>query len=124
MYLSLTLEVAISKGSQVTCHYRKKNISKHFFLSFRVTKCFYAIIVIKHDFQKQLHLLGPSGVETLACSIDRQENKIEAEYDKTNILISVPSEDLDQLGHPPSLTRVFAVCLKKPSVLGYPLSAQ
>ena len=35
-----------------------------------------------------------------------------------------PSKDLDQPGHPPSLIRVFAVHLKKPWVLSYPLSAQ
>ena len=35
-----------------------------------------------------------------------------------------PSEDSDQPGHPPSLTRVFAVCMKKAWVLSYPLSAQ
>ena len=35
-----------------------------------------------------------------------------------------PSEDLDQPGHPPSLIRVYAVCMKKPLVLSYPLSAQ
>ena len=34
-----------------------------------------------------------------------------------------PSEDSDQPGHPPSLIRVFAVCLKKHWVLSYPLSA-
>ena len=33
------------------------------------------------------------------------------------------SEDSDQPGHPPSLIRVFAVCMKKPWVLSYPLSA-
>ena len=36
----------------------------------------------------------------------------------------VPSEDSDQPGHPPSLIRVFAVRLKKPWVLSYPLNAQ
>ena len=36
----------------------------------------------------------------------------------------VPSEDSDQPGHPPSLIRVFAVRMKKPWVLSYPLSAQ
>ena len=66
----------------------------------------------------------PSWSDMTESSIDRKENKTEPEYDKTNILISVPSEDSDQPGHPPSLIRVFAVCLKKPSVLGYPLSAQ
>ena len=35
-----------------------------------------------------------------------------------------PSEDSDQPGHLPSLIRVFAVCMKKPWVLSYPLSAQ
>ena len=35
-----------------------------------------------------------------------------------------PSEDSDQPGHPPSLIIVFAVRMKKPWVLGYPLSAQ
>ena len=36
----------------------------------------------------------------------------------------VPIEDSDQPGHPPSLIRVFAVRMKKTSVLSYPLSAQ
>ena len=35
-----------------------------------------------------------------------------------------PSEDSDQPGHPPSLIRVFAVCMKKAWVLSYPLCAQ
>ena len=35
-----------------------------------------------------------------------------------------PSEDSDQPGHPPSLIRVFAVRMKKPWVLSYPLGAQ
>ena len=35
-----------------------------------------------------------------------------------------PSEDADQPGHQPSLIRVFAVRMKKPWVLSYPLSAQ
>ena len=35
-----------------------------------------------------------------------------------------PSEDSDQPGHPPSLIRVFAVCMKKSWVLSYPLSTQ
>ena len=35
-----------------------------------------------------------------------------------------PSEDSDQPGHPPSLIRAFAVCMKKPWVLSYPLSTQ
>ena len=35
-----------------------------------------------------------------------------------------PNKDTDQPGHPPSLIRVFAVRMKKPLVLSYPLSAQ
>ena len=34
------------------------------------------------------------------------------------------SKDSDQPGHPPSLIRVFAVRMKKPWVLSYPLSTQ
>ena len=39
----------------------KKNFTKHFLQSFRVTKWFYEIIVIKHVFLIHSHLLGPSG---------------------------------------------------------------
>ena len=35
-----------------------------------------------------------------------------------------PSKDTDQPGHPPSLIRVFAVCMKKLWILSYPLSAK
>ena len=35
-----------------------------------------------------------------------------------------PREDSDQPGHPPSLIRVFAVRMKKPWALSYPLSTQ
>ena len=49
---------------------------------------------------------------------------IEPPHDKTNEMIWAPSEDSDQPGHPPSLIRVFAVCMKKAWVLSYPLSAQ
>ena len=34
------------------------------------------------------------------------------------------SEESDQPGHPSSLIRVFAVCMKNAWVLSYPLSAQ
>ena len=39
-------------------------------------------------------------------------------------MICASSEDFDQPGHPPSLIRVFAVRMKKPWVLSYPLSTQ
>ena len=43
-------------------------------------------------------------------------------HDKTNKVACAPREDSDQPGHPPSLIRVFAVCLKKHWALSYPLS--
>ena len=35
-------------------------------------------------------------------------------------MICAPSEDSDQPGHPPSLTRVFAVRMKKPWPIEHP----
>ena len=52
------------------------------------------------------------------------EDKYELPHDKTNKMACAPSEDSDQPGHPPSLIRVFAIRMKKPWVLNYPLSAQ
>ena len=45
-------------------------------------------------------------------------------HDKTNKRICVPSKDSDQLGHLPSLIRVFSVRMKKSWILSYPLRAQ
>ena len=47
----------------------------------------------------------------------------ELQHDKTNKMTCVSSKD-SELGHPPSLIRVFTVRMKKPLGLGYPLSAQ
>ena len=47
----------------------------------------------------------------------------EPPHDKTNQMTCEPSEDSDQTEHPPSLIRDFAVRMKKPWVLSYPLSA-
>ena len=44
--------------------------------------------------------------------------------DKTNKMTDAPSEDSDQLWHPPSLISVFAVRMKKHWALNYLLSAQ
>ena len=46
----------------------------------------------------------------------------EPAHDKTYRMAYMPSEDSDQPGHPPSLIRVFAVYIKKASVLSYPVS--
>ena len=48
----------------------------------------------------------------------------EPQHDKTNKTTCAPSEDLDQPGHPSSLIRVFAVCMKNSWALSYPMSAQ
>ena len=48
----------------------------------------------------------------------------EPPHDNTNKMACAPSEDSDQPGHPPSLIRAFAVCMKKAWFLSYPLSAQ
>ena len=45
-------------------------------------------------------------------------------FDKTNKMTCASREDSGQPGHPPSLIRVFAVRMKKPWALSYPLSAQ
>ena len=45
-------------------------------------------------------------------------------HDKINKMACALSEDSDQPGHPPSLIWVFAVRMKKPWVLSYPLSTQ
>ena len=48
----------------------------------------------------------------------------EPAHGKTSRMTCATSEDSDQPGHPLSLFRVFTVHMKKPWVLGYPLSAQ
>ena len=50
--------------------------------------------------------------------------RYEPPHDKTNKMVCAPREDSYQPGHLPSLIRVLAVCMKKPWVLSYPLSAQ
>ena len=51
-------------------------------------------------------------------------SQVKPPLDKTNKMACAPREDSDQPGHPPSLIRVFAVCMKKDWVLSYPLSPQ
>ena len=74
---------------------------------------------------------GKNLVPILKGMSSRQEvvkpakNKIiEPPHDKTNKMACAPSEDSDQPGQPPSLIRIFAVCMKKAWVLSYPMSAQ
>ena len=64
-------------------------------------------------------------LEIVACYTGfRYLHTFEPLHDKINKMAWAPSEDSDQPGHPPSLIRVFAVRMKKPWVLSYPLSAE
>ena len=44
-----------------------------------------------------------------AAYVDSRKKHFEPPHDKPNKMTSVPSEDSDQPGHPPSLISVFAV---------------
>ena len=52
-----------------------------------------------------------------------EQKLYEPPHDKTNKMACVPTKNSDKSGHPPSLIRVFAVCMKKALVLSYLLSA-
>ena len=46
------------------------------------------------------------------CTFESEEARTnESVHDKTNNITFAPSEDFDQPGHPPSLIRIFAVCI-------------
>ena len=60
----------------------------------------------------------------LDFSLLKNVTLFEPPHDKTSKMACAPNEDSDQPGHPPSLIRVFAVGMKKPWVIRYPLSAQ
>ena len=53
-----------------------------------------------------------------------EQKLYEPPHDKTNKMAWVPTKNSDKSGHPHSLIRVFAVCMKKTLVLSYILSAQ
>ena len=57
------------------------------------------------------------------CTVRQQVNKWAATWQNQQCGCA-PSEDSDQLGHLPSLIRVFAVRMKQLWVLSYPFSAQ
>ena len=54
----------------------------------------------------------------------RRQRLYEPRHDKTNKVACASRKDSDQLGHAPSLIRVFAVRMKKAWILSFPLSAQ
>ena len=53
------------------------------------------------DFDRTLYLIYPNTATTI--------NENEPPHDKTNKIACVPSQDLDQPGHPHSLISVFAM---------------
>ena len=59
-----------------------------------------------------------------SVSAEKDELLNEPAHNKNNKMACAPSEDSDQPGNPPNLIRVFPVCMKKPWLLSYPLSAQ
>ena len=65
------------------------------------------------------HLIGSDSlIMSLAHSINLKSHL--NEQDKIYQMTCAPSKVSDLPGHLPSLIRVFAVCLKKVEVLGYP----
>ena len=52
-------------------------------------------------------------IASLMYKYNNYKTGFEPPHDKTNKMVRAPSEDLDQLGHLPSLIRVFAVLMKK-----------
>ena len=85
----------------------------------------------KVDFPSFLTVWGPRRRLDLS-SWDSSLNKVtfiifiwkfEPLHDTTNKMTCAPSEDADQPGHPPNLTKVCAVRMKKPLALSYPMSA-
>ena len=67
-------------------------------------------------------LMGFNAFKTFNNKLPNCSNELQ--HDKTNKLTSAPCKDSDQPEHPPNLIRVFAVRMKKPWVLPYPLSTQ
>ena len=56
--------------------------------------------------------------------VEKVSSSNEPSHDKTNKMACAPSKDSDQSGHLPTLIRVFALRMKKPWALSYPMSAQ
>ena len=61
---------------------------------------------------------------SLSKTTNSDRERFEPPHDKTSKMAGAPSEDSYQPWHPPSLIRVFAVRMKKASVLSYTLSAR
>ena len=58
------------------------------------------------------------------CNPEVIQFKFDPPHAKTNKISFAPSEDSDQPGHSPSLTRVFVVHMKNGWILSNPLTAQ
>ena len=100
----------------------------------RLRRCagWFASLLFAYGINRFSHDVAPTRLETctIVC-VQRSGGSsktttcclCEPQHDKTNKMACAPSDHSDQPGHPPSLIRVFIVCIKKPWVLIYPLSA-
>ena len=83
---------------------------------------FYTIFQIKVKYEKTEN--RKNWCLWSVCSSDDLKKKKWAATRQNQQNECAPSEDSDQPRHPPSLIRVFAVRMKKPWILSYPMSAQ
>ena len=82
--------------------------------------CFFFLSCI----DKTMFMVLLLGYLHLILTVESFKTSFEPPHDKTNEMACAPTDDSDQPRHPPSLIRVFAVCMKKAWVLNYLLSAQ
>ena len=71
-----------------------------------------------------MHFIPPDAMGRLRLIWTALFELCEPHHDKTNKMSCAPSEDSDQPGHPPSLIRVFTVCIEVAWTLSYSVSAQ
>ena len=94
----------------------------HLFTNQNVCESFTRPVFVKHLCFKRIQVLSIP-IMNVWCACPHLRT-FEPPHDKTNKMAFASSKDSDQPGHPPSLIRVFTVCMKKAWVLSYPLSAQ
>ena len=98
----------------------------------------YSMVLMRHT-KSSAHLVTPLPVKRVSSAslpeVGHQTHRhaqtqvgfvspFDSEHDKIYKITCAPSEDSDQSGHPPSMTRLFDVCLKNVWVLSYPKSTQ
>ena len=87
----------------------------------RVFCCFIFTIQLDTKRHEMWHIISAGMYNIQSCERSGKRNSFEPPHDKTNKMAYATSKDSDQPSHLPSLIRVFAVCVKKPWVLSYPL---